>query len=165
MNREQTAVPDMLVKLYNLPPLKPALVAAARQGCVIRRGLSADRAPTLAWVQAAFPSWVAEVEVAFANAPVTCFIAQREQAIIGFACFDATCANFFGPTAVAEAMRGNGMGRALLLAALHAQRAQGYAYSIIGGVGPAAYYVKTVGAVVIEGSSPGIYANRAPAPR
>jgi hypothetical protein len=32
-----------------------------------------------------------------------------------------------------------------------------YAYAIIGGVGPEAYYAKTVGATLIEGSSPGIY--------
>ncbi|MCK7506256.1 MAG: hypothetical protein MZV70_20760 [Desulfobacterales bacterium] len=34
-------------------------------------------------------------------------------------------------------------------------RDDGYAYAIIGGVGPAAYYAKTVGATLIEGSSPG----------
>lgn len=34
---------------------------------------------------------------------------------------------------------------------------QGYAYAIIGGVGPAEFYAKAVGAVLIEGSSPGIY--------
>lgn len=153
-------MPDMLVKLYDLPPLAPALDVAVRGGCVIRRALSLDRLPVLNWIRASFPSWVAEAEAAFARQPVTCFIAQRGQAIIGFACYDATCPNFFGPTAVANDQRGHGIGRALLLAALHAQREQGYAYSIIGGVGPAAYYAKAVGAVVIEGSSPGIYVNR-----
>jgi hypothetical protein len=34
---------------------------------------------------------------------------------------------------------------------------QGFGYAIIGGVGPAAFYTKTVGAVAIEGSAPGIY--------
>ncbi len=153
-------MPDMLVKLYGLPLLQPALDAAARNGCVIRRALSLDKAATLAWVGQGFPSWCAEVEAAFAHMPVTCFVAQREQAITGFACYDATCRNYFGPTAVAENERGRGIGRALLLAALHAQRAQGYAYAIIGGVGPADYYAKTVGAVLIDGSSPGIYAGR-----
>ena len=33
----------------------------------------------------------------------------------------------------------------------------GYAYAIIGGVGPAAFYASAVGAIPIEGSSPGIY--------
>jgi len=36
-------------------------------------------------------------------------------------------------------------------------RAQGYAYAIIGGVGPQDFYAKTVGAVLIDGSSPGVY--------
>ena len=58
---------------------------------------------------------------------------------------------------VLEEERGRGLGRALLLATLHAQREQGYAYSIIGGVGPAEFYAKAVGAVLIEGSTPGVY--------
>ena len=153
-------MPDLLVKLYDLPLLQPALDAAVRNGCVIRRALVMDKAATLAWVGQGFPSWCAEVEAAFARMPVTCFIAQRERTMVGFACYDATCRNFFGPTAVVENERGRGIGRALLLAALHAQRAQGYAYAIIGGAGPADYYVKTVGAVLIEGSTPGIYADR-----
>jgi len=33
----------------------------------------------------------------------------------------------------------------------------GYAYAIIGGVGPASFYEKAVGAKLIEGSDPGIY--------
>jgi hypothetical protein len=36
-------------------------------------------------------------------------------------------------------------------------RQAGYGYAIIGGVGPADFYVKTVGATPIEGSEPGIY--------
>ncbi|HVO89211.1 MAG TPA: GNAT family N-acetyltransferase, partial [Casimicrobiaceae bacterium] len=95
--------------------------------------------------------------------PIACFIALRGHELVGFACHDATCPNFFGPEGVIEAERGIGVGRALLLAALHAQRAQGYAYSIIGGVGPAAFYEKAVGAVPIPDSSPGIYAPMLPA--
>jgi GNAT superfamily N-acetyltransferase len=155
-------MPDMLVKLYALPPLQPALVAAAFNGYAVRRAVKADRADTLAWVRALFPSWCSEVEAAFNVTPVTCYVAQRGNAIVGFACYDVTRPNFFGPTGVAETERGCGVGRALLLAALHAQKAQGYAYAIIGGVGPAEFYVKTVGATLIEGSTPGIYAQRQP---
>ena len=35
--------------------------------------------------------------------------------------------------------------------------AHGYAYAIIGGVGPTEFYNKTVGATVIEESTPGVY--------
>lgn len=153
-------MPDMLVKLYDLPPLDGALARAAQAGVVVRRAGVLDRAATLDWVRATFASWEAEVDAAFTRQPATCFIAQREVAVVGFACYDAACANFFGPTGVAESERGKGVGRALLLAALHAQKAQGYAYAIIGGVGPAEYYARAVGAVIIEGSHPGIYANR-----
>mgnify|MGYP005732248681 FL=1 len=33
----------------------------------------------------------------------------------------------------------------------------GYAYAIIGGVGPAEFYEKTFDAKIIDGSDPGIY--------
>jgi len=36
-------------------------------------------------------------------------------------------------------------------------RELGYAYAIIGGAGPVDFYVKTLGAIPIPGSSPGIY--------
>jgi hypothetical protein len=36
-------------------------------------------------------------------------------------------------------------------------RQEGFGYAIIGGVGPADFYVKTVGAIAIEDSEPGIY--------
>ena len=72
-------------------------------------------------------------------------------------CWDATAANFFGPTGVHPRARNKGVGKALLFACLEDMRAQGFAYAIIGGVGPAEFYAKAVGAVAIEGSAPGIY--------
>lgn len=151
-------MPDMLVKLYDLPGLEQAIELASAQGVAIRRALSAEKPHLVEWVRGNFTTWVAEVESAFCRLPIACFIAVRDRDILGFACYDATCRNFFGPEGVLESERGRGLGRALLLAALHAQKAQGYAYSIIGGVGPAQFYAKTVGAVAIEGSTPGVYA-------
>ena len=40
----------------------------------------------------------------------------------------------------------------------------GYAYGVIGGVGPADFYARAVGAMPIEGSSPGIYMDILPEP-
>jgi GNAT superfamily N-acetyltransferase len=153
---------DMLVRLYDLPKLEPALELASRQGVTIRAALTLEKPRVVDWVQSNFPVWVAEVDAAFARLPISCFIATRDRQILGFACYDATCRNFFGPSGVLENERRRGLGRALLLAALHAQREQGYAYSIIGGVGPAEFYAKAVGAVLIEGSSPGVYAGGLP---
>jgi hypothetical protein len=36
-------------------------------------------------------------------------------------------------------------------------RELGYAYGIIGGVGPSEFYARNVGAIVIPDSAPGIY--------
>ena len=149
---------DMLVRLYALPNLDEAVAACAARGVTIRRALTPEKVAVIDWVRAHFARSVAEVETAFAQTPVTCFIAVRDSTMLGFACHDATCRNFFGPEGVAARERGRGIGRALLLAALHAQRAQGYAYAIIGGVGPAQFYAKAIGAIDIPGSTPGIYA-------
>lgn len=151
------AMHDMLVRLYALPGLDEAIAACAARGVTIRRALAPERHAALDWVRAHFASSAAEVETAFAQVPVTCFVAARDDALLGFACYDVTCRNYFGPEGVALGERGHGIGSALLLAALHAQRTQGYAYAIIGGVGPAEFYAKTVGAIAIPDSTPGIY--------
>jgi len=151
---------DMLVRLYDLPGLEEALTDVAAHGVSVRPPLPQERPAVVAWVRANFANQAAEVEAAFTREPATCFVAMRDSTMLGFACYDVTCLNFFGPEGVGANERGKGIGRALLLATLHAQRTQGYAYSIIGGVGPAEFYAKTVGAVAIEGSTPGIYAAR-----
>ena len=53
--------------------------------------------------------------------------------------------------------RPQGIGKALLLSCLHAMREMGYAYAIIGSIGPQKYYEKCVGAMLIPDSTPGIY--------
>lgn len=149
---------DMLVKLYNLPPLEPALNHQKEAGIDIRRALVSEKQLVLDWVSQSFSSaWANECDVAFAYQPVACFIAVDGGQIAGFACYDVACRNFFGPTGVSPTYRGRGLGKALLLICLHTMAAQGFAYAIIGGVGPAEFYSKVVGAVPIEGSTPGIF--------
>lgn len=149
---------DMLVKLWELPPLAPALAACAGRGVAVRRALAPEKPLVVEWTRLHWPAWAAEVDVAFARLPVACFVAVKGAHLLGFACHDAIAPDFFGPTAVLEAARGQGIGRALALAAMHALASQGYAYAIVGGVGPVAFYEKAFGAVAIAGSSPGIYA-------
>src|SRR5205085_12594960 len=98
-----------------------------------------------------------EMSVGFARQPVTVYVALREGRLMGFAAYECTRKNFFGPTGVAEEERGRGLGRALLLASLWALRESGYAYAIIGGVGPAEFHQRAVGATLIPDSSPGVY--------
>lgn len=149
---------DMLVRLYDLPATEPVLSRAAAAGVQIRRPNSWERSRVMTWVEATFsPGWAAECETAFASVPAHAFIAVVAGELVGFACHDCTRLNFFGPTGVAPAWRGRGIGVALLLVALQAMHEAGYAYAIIGGVGPAEFYTRTTGAIPIEGSTPGIY--------
>jgi GNAT superfamily N-acetyltransferase len=124
----------------------------------IRCPLPPGKHVVINWVRNNFSEgWTSECERAFATLPVSSYIAVKEGNILGFACYEATCRNFFGPTGVIEQARGTGIGAALLLKSLESLKEQGYAYSIIGGVGPAEFYTKVAGAVLIEDSSPGIY--------
>ena len=151
-------MPDMLVKLYELPDESALLEELSSQGLAVRRAMAPDKFRVVPWVQEhSSLSAAGEADVCFARSPISCFIATRGADIIGYACYDATCKNFFGPTRVLDNWQGKGIGKALLIRCLRAMREEGYAYAIIGGVGPAAFYEKAVGAVMIEGSKPGIY--------
>ena len=102
--------------------------------------------------------------IEYRDPPKGVFIAVRKEPkqkaeVLGFACYDATVKGFFGPTGVAKAERGKGIGVALLLATLHGMKDEGYGYGVIGGAGPVDFYKKCCGAIPIEGSSPGVYRN------
>ena len=58
---------------------------------------------------------------------------------------------------VAQAHRGKNVGSTLILEALTDMKANGYAYAILGWVGPEKFFERVVGATIIEGSEPGIY--------
>jgi GNAT superfamily N-acetyltransferase len=130
---------DLLVRLYDLPEFEAeAKVKAA--GVVVRRALAPERAVVLDWVAAHFNAgWRSECAVAFGHLPMTIWIAVKDGEMLGFACHDATAKGFFGPTGVDEAVRGQGIGEALLIATLKGMREAGYGYAVIGGVGPIAF--------------------------
>jgi len=149
---------DLLVKLYKLPDGSAALQKLRKRKIYVRRALAPEKTIVLDWVRKTFSAaWASECDVAFSRSPITCFIAVSAPTLLGFACYDATCKNFFGPTGVAPEQRRGGIGKALLLASLSAIAADGYAYAIIGGVGPVEYYKKIVDAMPIRASTPGIY--------
>ena len=150
----------MLVRLYDLRDASPQLDALRAKGIEVRRALAPERHIVVAWVREHFgEAWASESAVSFGRLPISCFRAQRGQELLGFACYDSTAKAFFGPTGVLESEREQGIGTGLLLVTLEAMAAEGYAYAIIGGVGPADFYAKAVGAVPIAGSTPGIYAH------
>ena len=154
-------MPDLLVKLYELPDVKPHIDKLRTEGINVRRAMAYEKRQVVKWVEDNFgQGWASECEVSFSRNPVSCFIAVENKSVIGFACYDSTAKNFFGPIGVAEQSRSRGIGEALLLSALDAMSQIGYAYAIIGGVGSAEFYVTTAGAIEIPGSSPGIYRDR-----
>ncbi|HOQ39755.1 MAG TPA: GNAT family N-acetyltransferase [Fervidobacterium sp.] len=156
-------MPDMLVKLYELPSDEDILEELSKIGIVIKRSIGPEKISIVEWVKAEFGKhWASETDVTFSNKPISCFIAidtTNDNEIVGFACYDATTRGFFGPTGVNPKYRGKGIGTALLLACLKDMYSIGYAYAIIGDAGPTEYYKKTVGAVEIPNSHPGIYKN------
>ncbi|NLZ37909.1 MAG: GNAT family N-acetyltransferase [Clostridiales bacterium] len=156
-------MPDMLVKLYDLPPIGEVEREMAEKNIVIRKPIGPENYYVMNWITEHFSrTWASEAENAFFNNPKTIYIACREgndgkNKMLGFACYDATVRGFFGPTGVAEDERRQGIGRALLIYSLYGLRDLGYGYAIIGSPGPIDFYKKSCGATVIEGSEPGVY--------
>jgi predicted N-acetyltransferase YhbS len=153
-------MPDMLVNLLRLPPLEPSLDETKGAGVVVRRAQPWELTPVREFVTHHFSrAWADEISSGFGRQPVCVYVAAREGRLVGFGAYECTRRGFFGPTGVAEGERGRGVGRALLLACLWGLREMGYAYGIIGGVGPAGFYERAVGAVLIPDSTPGVYAD------
>lgn len=154
---------DMLVRLYDLPDNTALYAEVAAKGVTLRRARAFEKHTVADFAKTHFSQkWVSEVEIALSRQPVACFIATREKQILGFACFDTTQRGFFGPTGVSENSRSLGLGKALLMKSLEALREIGFAYAIIGGVGPKEFYAKVCGAIEIPGSDPGTYQDLLP---
>ncbi|WP_423066236.1 GNAT family N-acetyltransferase [Devosia sp. CN2-171] len=148
---------DLLVNLYSR---RMAALAQRVAGvdATIRVALPPELHILQDWVRENFSEyWVSELTAALAHQPPGCLVAIVSGEVVGFACYDATARGFFGPTGVAESQRGRGIGLALLYHTLAAMKARGYAYAVIGGVGPVEFYANAVGAVPIESDGEDIY--------
>lgn len=141
---------DMLVNLSGIEDI------TAPEGVKIKRAFPGDMYKILDFVCENFgEGWKGEAAYALMQQPPKCWIATSDSKIVGFACYDSSAKDFFGPTGVAKEQRGKGIGEALLRRVLVAMREEGYAYAIIGWVGDAAeFYEKTVGAKYIDGGEP-----------
>ena len=152
---------DMLIKLYALEDDWHFLNAQKKLGIDIRKPSGPENHVILNWVSTQFGAgWASETAAAISNRPRTCFVAVKKNAIIGFACYDATALGFFGPIGVEKAHRRKGTGTALMTACLLDMKLKGYGYAIVGAVENPAYYQKAVGALEVPDSAPGIYKNR-----
>jgi GNAT superfamily N-acetyltransferase len=148
---------DMLIALGALPVDDAGMHAAP---LILRKPLAPEHTLVTTWVAHAFsPGWSSEAQAALANRPVTLFIAQRDNTLLGFCCYDATARGFVGPIGVLDSERGKGLGAALLMACLHDMRTMGYGYAVAGHVGAPEFFRKVAGAIEIPDSTPGIYAH------
>jgi GNAT superfamily N-acetyltransferase len=149
---------DMLVNLLKLDSPQPLIdrLRATHQ-IIVRRANDWEVSRVREFAGKWAITWADEATVAFSRQPVSAFIAIHGGEVAGFCCYECTRRNYLGPMGVAESVRGKGVGKALLLASLLSMReGLGYAYAIIGGVGPVEFYAKACGAVVIEGSDRGV---------
>src|SRR5689334_94352 len=145
-------MPDLPVNLLKLPPLESS------EGFIVRRTQPIEFSQVPTFVAENFAAgWADEMSVGSARQPISVFIATIDRALAGFAAYECTRRGFFGATGVLQSAQGKGIGRALLLASLWALREMGYVYAIIGAAGPVRFYQKTVGAIIIPDSEPGIY--------
>lgn len=135
------------------------LAGLESRGITVRRPNPWEQTPLRAFIEKHFTvGWADETSVAFHHQPVSAFVAHHESNIIGFAAFECTRRNYFGPTGVDPAWRGAGVGKALFLACLVGLREMGYTYAIVGDAGPVDFYRRTVGAIEIPlGGGRGIY--------
>ena len=151
-------MPDMLVKLYDLPLSFDCVAAAAERGVILRKPIGPEKHLIVDWIKEHFSdAWGSEFDLSMGRIPATSFIATSGGQLVGFACYDATGLGLFGPTGVHPDWRGRGIGRCLLLACLMEMKLRGYAYAVIGAVGPAEFYRKCCGAVEIPDSKPSIW--------
>lgn len=152
-------MPDLLCSLVNLPPVEPVLRKLKRRQIYVRRPNPWEQSALRQFIEEHFSSgWAEEASVAFTAKPISCFAAYHKDRIVGFGAYECTRRDYFGPTGVSEDYRKRGIGTALLLTCLRGLQDLGYAYAIIGGAGPVAFYQKAVGCIEIPfNEGKGIY--------
>ena len=152
---------DMLVKLYEIDvdEVRQLEKKLNDKDVYIKKVLASDMSKVHRFVLENFrESWADETLKAVINNK--CYIAVRNNEILGFACYDVSMLNIFGPIGVLESQRKLGIGKLLLLKSLLSMKELGYAYAIIGWAGPQEFYARSCGAMPIENSIPGSFENK-----
>jgi mycothiol synthase len=133
----------------DLAPIGAAQAAAAPHSGLPYRAPHARRDEALGWIEREFGRiWRFESEPAFQRENPAMFLVDHDGAIAGFAAHDANNRGlgFFGPTGVSRALRGQGLGRLLLLASLADLHSYGFARAVIPWTDSLEFYRKSCGA-------------------
>jgi ribosomal protein S18 acetylase RimI-like enzyme len=121
-------------------------------GFEISRARRADREEILAFMRTYWPAWEAEVMVCFSNRPISLLMVLHSGKIVGFVAYE--CNNrgrgTFGPIGMVPELRGQGIGRVLLLHCLTDMRERGFTTAIVPWVGPIEFYSATVDARIVR---------------
>lgn len=122
--------------------------------CTVRKANASDFEQLASFVEAEFGErWLHSIEYGFRtykeNLPI--YIAEQEEVIVGFACYDVVRGKrgLFGPMGTAKQNRVKGVGRQLLHRCLHSMKQDGYEYAIIGQAGPIEFYERNCNARLI----------------
>lgn len=122
--------------------------------CHVRKANSSDLRKLVSFVSKEFGErWLHSIEYGFRtykeNVPI--YIAEQEEVIVGFACYDVVRGKkgLFGPMGTAKQNRVKGVGKQLLHCSLHSMKQEGYEYAIIGQAGPIEFYERCCNARLI----------------
>lgn len=122
--------------------------------CHVRKANSSDLRKLVSFVSKEFGErWLHSIEYGFRtykeNIPI--YIAEQEEVIVGFACYDVVRGKkgLFGPMGTAKQNRVKGVGKQLLHRCLHSMKQDGYEYAIIGQAGPVEFYERCCNARLI----------------
>lgn len=146
---------DLLVDLHDVIETK-----VKDSDIKLVRVLSPDSDKVVEFIKREFSDeWASEAKAGLYKTNSTCFIAIKNEEILGFACYDATAKGFFGPIGVSEAARGLGLGISLVRKTLLAMKEDGYAYAIIGGASDKthAFYEKACQNILVIPNSRKVY--------
>lgn len=122
--------------------------------CTVRKANPSDFEKLASFVNGEFGErWLHSIEYGFRtykeNVPI--YIAEQEEVIVGFACYDVVRGKkgLFGPMGTAKQNRVKGVGKQLLHRCLHSMKQDGYEYAIIGQAGPIEFYERNCNARLI----------------
>ncbi|MEK4499315.1 MULTISPECIES: GNAT family N-acetyltransferase [Bacillus] len=139
---------DLAVDLKGFVPIYNDLT------CTVIKANASDFEQLASFVEAEFGErWLHSIEYGFRtykeNLPI--YIAEQEEVIVGFACYDVVRGKkgLFGPMGTAKQNRVKGVGKQLLHCSLHSMKQEGYEYAIIGQAGPIEFYERCCNARLV----------------